>query len=670
MSASGPDVRFTTCPMDCPDTCTLEVTVEDGRVVNIGASDHNEFTGGFVCSKIRNMSRRVYGPDRVGTPKRRVGPKGAGDFEEISWDEAIEEITERFRSISSRWGAEAILPFNYGGSNGFLTDGFLDDQYFAKLGASRLQKTVCATPSATVASSMYGKMPGVAFEDFVRSECIVIWGANPKASNIHLVPVLKDARKNGAFIAVVDPIRNFTDSEIDLHLPINPGADLPLALAMINRWAIDGSLADDFLVAKTKGVDRLLSAAAEWDLDRAAAVTGIEVAKIALLADRIADANPSLIRAGWGIERNRNGGQAFAAILAIPALLGKFGVAGGGYCASNSGATSLDRAALQNGVRWTARELNMSRLGRLLTELDDPPVKGIFVYNCNPVATMPDQNRVIRGFEREDLFTVVFDEVMTDSAAYADIVLPATTFLEEMDVTRSYGAYAVGGIVPVIDPVAESRCNPAVFRDLGLAMGWNETPFTWTNDQWLEEIASGLRINTSKVSRSQLSSGEPVFHDFSGGRPVQFETVFPRTEDGLVDLCPSSLGDSPFVFEEQSDKRYPLALISPALAGMTSSTFGEYAYRELQVTIHPADAKSRNLVDGAAVKVFNDLGEVQCRALLSDRVRAGTVVMPKGAWRKSSKNGKTSNALCPDSVNIVGGGACFNDARVEVEKRG
>lgn len=670
MPTGSSDVRFTTCPMDCPDTCTLAVTVEDGRVVKIGASDHYDLTGGFVCSKIRNMSRRVYGPDRIGTPKRRAGAKGSGNFEEISWDDAIDEITERFKSIAAEWGGDAILPFNYGGSNGFLTDGFLDDQYFARLGASRLQKTVCAAPSSTVADSMYGKMPGVAFEDFVDSECIVIWGANPKASNIHLVPILKEARKKGAFIAVVDPVRNFSDSEVDLHLPVNPGADLPLALAMINYWAIDGSLDDEFLATKTKGLDLLLSAASEWDLDRAAAVTGIGAAKIKLLAERIAGANPSLIRAGWGIERNRNGGQAFAAILAIPALLGKFGVAGGGYCASNSGATSLDRSALQNGILWTTRELNMSRLGRLLTELHDPPVKGIFVYNCNPVVTMPDQNRVIRGFEREDLFTVVFDEVMTDSAAYADIVLPATTFLEETDVTRSYGAYVVGGVVPVIAPVSESRSNPAVFRDLGLAMGWHEVPFTWTDDEWLDAIAAGLKMNSSKVSTSQLSSGIPVFHDFSGGRPVQFKTVFPRTDDGLIDLCPMSLGDSPYVFEAQSDEQYPLALISPALAGMTTSTFGEYAYKELQVTINPADAQSRNLVDGAAVKVYNALGEVECRALLSDRVTAGTVVMPKGAWRKSSINGKTSNALCPDSVNAVGGGACFNDARVEIEKRG
>ncbi len=662
--------RLTTCPMDCPDTCTLEVTVENGKATTVAASGHSEFTSGFVCGKVRNFSRRVYGPDRVGTPKRRVGPKGSGEFEPISWDEAVETITRRFSEIVSEFGGEAIVPFNYGGSNGFLTDGFLDDQYFARLGASRLQKTVCAAPSSTVASSMYGKMPGVAFEDFVHAECIVIWGANPKASNIHLVPVLKEARKRGAFVAVVDPVNNFSEGEIDLHVPVRPGTDLPLVLAIIHQWAEKDLLAQEFLARHAKGLDPILDAARNWDLASASGETGISVEVIETLADRIANANPSLIRAGWGIERNRNGGQAYAAVLAIPALLGKFGVVGGGYTGSNSGATSFDKTALNNGVEWNTRELNMSQLGRLLTELNDPPLKGVFVYNCNPVATMPDQNRVIKGLEREDLFTVVFEEVMTDTVAYADIVLPATTFFEESDVRRSYGAYVVGGVVPVIDPVSESRSNPEVFRELGQAMGWDDAPFTWTNQEWLGAIADGLEMNEQTLTSEQLETGEPLFHEFSGGRPIQFETVFPGTEDGLIDLCPASLGDSPYEFIELVDEDHPLALISPAVAGMTSSTFGEYAYKELRISMNKEDADSRGLADRDPVRVFNNLGEVQCRVLINANVRVGTVVIPKGAWRKSSGNGKTSNALCPDTINVVGGGACFNDARVEVEKSG
>ena len=362
----------TTCPMDCPDTCALEVRVEDGVVRSIGGAADHPTTGGFLCSKVSRFHRRLDHPDRLLHPMRRVGAKGEGRFERVSWDDAIAEITRRFRQVRQQWGGEAILPYHYGGSNGLLSEELVDDLYFARLGASRLAKTICAAPSGAVARGMYGKMPGVAHEDFPAARAIVVWGANPKASQIHLVPFLKRAREAGAFVAVVDPQRHFSDAEIDLHLPVRPGTDLPVALALIHRWHDEGRLDTAFLDAHADGLEPLLARAAEWTLDAAAAEAGVDAADLARLADVYADASPALIRTGWGLERNANGGQAMAAILAMPALLGKFGVRGGGYTMSNSGAASLDRRALLGDLGWTTRAVNMTELGAWLRPAGPP----------------------------------------------------------------------------------------------------------------------------------------------------------------------------------------------------------------------------------------------------------------------------------------------------------
>ena len=315
-------IVHTHCTMDCPDTCGLEVTVADGRIQKIrGASDH-PVTNGFICDKIARFDRRVYHEDRLLYPLRRSGQKGEGRFVRISWDDAIDEITNRFKAIIQQWGGEAILPYHYGGSNGLLGDNFLDDCYFARLGASRMAKTLCAAPSTEVAMGMYGRMPGVAFEDYPLAKCIIIWGTNPKATNIHLVPFLRQAKKNGAFIATVNPVQTFSAQEVDLHLPVFPGADLPVALAMIRLWKEAERFDLSFLQHHADGLEPLLAAADQWTVERAAQEARIDPQAIRRLAQVYAEANPALIRTGWGTERNRNGGQALAAILAMPALLG------------------------------------------------------------------------------------------------------------------------------------------------------------------------------------------------------------------------------------------------------------------------------------------------------------------------------------------------------------
>ena len=663
------DIELTTCILDCPDSCSLAVTVEDGRVARVAASDLNPDTRGFICSKVNRMAERLYHPDRLLYPARRTGRKGAGEFERVSWETALAEIAERLTAVRRQHGGEAILPFHYGGSNGLLTDGLIDRRFFARLGASRLEKTICAAPTTAVATGMYGKIPGVAFEDFPEARLIIVWGANPRASNIHLAPWLKEAKRRGAFIAYVDPRRNVSASDCDLHLPVVPGGDLPLALGMIERWRAGGRLDEEFLAARAIGLEPLLEAASEWPPERAAAESGVPAEAIRELADRYADATPALIRCGWGLERNRNGGQAVAAVLAMPALLGKFGVRGGGYTMSNSGATSFDPApVLGNGAgAWSTRGINMTRLGRVLNDGElDPPVQALFVYNANPMATVPDQQAVRRGLERDDLFTVVHEQVMTDTALYADYVLPAVTFLEGHDIKKSYGSYVIGGVRPVIEPCGEARTNMELFHGLEEAMGW-EVP-ALDVEQLVRDAAGAVElVGGRRPDAARLLAGRIEHQDFPGRAPVQMVDVQPGTSDGLIHLTPRELGPRPYAFLPPGNGR-PLALISPGSSRMITSTFGEFNLPTLELTIHPEDAGRRGLATGDVVRVWNELGEVECLARVSDAVRPGVVSMPKGAWAKSSLNGSTSTALCPDHVNVVADGACFNDARVEVER--
>ena len=658
----------TTCPLDCPDACALEVVVQEGRVQKIGGGRNHPDTAGFICSKVAGFRRRLEHEDRLLHPMRRVGKKGEGAFERISWDEAIAEITERFEDIRHEWGGEAIVPFHYGGSNGQLTDDLVDDLFFRRLGASRLEKTICAAPTTDVAKGMYGKMPTVAFQDFPQARCIVIWGANPKASNIHLVPYLREAKSRGSFIAVVDPRRNFSDAEVDLHLPVLPGTDLPVALAMIDHFVRTGRLDETFVEHNVVELEPLFEQAQTWSFERAAEVSGVPAQSIQQLAEIYASSEPALIRCGWGLERNRNGGQAVAAVLALPALLGKFGVRGGGYTMSNSGAYSFDRRQLLGEVPGETRSLNMTQLGRWLGPSVEPPVKGLFVYNANPVATVPDQNAVLRGLGRADLYTVVFDQVLTDTASFADLLLPAVTFLEGNDLRTGYGSYAFGGVKPVISAHGEARSNAMVFAELGRSMGWDDPPFQWSEEELLLRAVEAIEVAGERPQMLGLAEGRTMHVEFQGGTPVQFSTVFPRTPDGKVHIAPEVLGKTPYLFLENPASAFPLTLITPASSNRTNSTFGELETKPVSVKLHPEDALQRDIEAGDQVRVHNDLGEVVCLAEVGSAVRPGVVVIPKGAWRKASFNGFTANALCPDHVNEVAGAACFNDARVEVEK--
>jgi anaerobic selenocysteine-containing dehydrogenase len=668
----GHSTVATACPLDCPDSCSLDVTVEKGRVVTIDGSKVNPVTGGYICAKVRRFGDRVYGSDRLLYPAVRRGAKGSGAFSRIGWTEALDLVAATMREARDRCGGEAVLPFCYGGSNGLLTQDTVDVELWRRFGASRLARTVCAAPTGEAAQAMYGKMTGVGYADYAHARLVIVWGANPSASGIHLVPHVREAQRCGAKLVVIDPRTTPLARRADLHLAVRPGTDLPIALALIRSLFEEGGADHAFLASHARGADRLRARAADWTIERAARTAGIDPAGLATLASWYSSLSPAVIRCGWGLERNRNGGNAVLAILALPAVAGKFGVRGGGYTMSNSMAFGLKAAQWIDAAEPATRLVNMNHLGRALIEYDRPPVKVLFVYNCNPLATMPDQHRVLMGLEREDLFTVVFDQVMTDTARYADVLLPATTFLENYDIAKGYGSVSLQLVRPVIEAVGEARPNPEVFGELAKRLG--------VGGNGGGEVPGEAEALLHILSRMPPPVGSPLMEwgiadPPHGGLPVQFVDVFPQTPDGKVDLYPESIAAAApaGLYGYQPDPatdEFPLALISPASDRTISSTLGELRARHAALEMHPHDAAARGIAEGDAVRVFNALGEVQCPAALSPNLPRGTVSLPKGLWRKSTYNGFTANALAPDTLTDIGGGACFNDARVQVSLLG
>ena len=662
----GPSsVVETACPLDCPDACTLEVTVDRGKVVEIDGSHKNPVTDGFICAKVRRFGERVYGADRILYPGVRQGRKGDGAFKRVGWDEALALVADRFTRAKADAGGASILPFSYGGSNGLLTQDNLDAQLWRRFGTSRLARTVCAAPTGAANQGLYGKMASVTYQDYPHARLIVLWGVNPSASGIHLVPFIRDAQKRGARLVVVDPRSTPHTHAADLHLAIRPGTDVALALA-VHRYLFTLGHADGrFLREHTRGADQLRERAEPWTIAKAAEVCGLEEADVERFAALYAQSSPALVRCGWGLERNRNGGSAAAAVLALPAVGGKFGVRGGGYSMSNSSVWNIDRTWIGAEEPQT-RLVNMNHLGRALTEYNDPPVKVLFVYNCNPAVTVPDQRRVLRGLEREDLFTVAFEQVMTDTARYADVVLPATTFLEGYDFAKAYGPIHLELARPVVDAVGEARPNADVFGDLCARLG------LLVGDEPAGELDLMVRVLDALPGTigDKLRAGELPSPPF-GTSPIQFVDVFPNTPDRKVDLFPAALESEATIglYRFQPDPAtaaYPLALISPSSDRTISSTLGELPRTDVTLLMHPDDAGERGLSAGDLVRVFNDLGEVHCTLAVAATIRPGTISLPKGLWRRSTRNGFTGTALVPDALTDLGGGACFNDARVQV----
>ena len=657
------------CPLDCPDACSLEIGVEQGRVVSVGGSRANPLTDGYICAKVRRMPEHLYGPARMLYPGIREGRRGEGRFRRASWDEALGLVAARMRALADAGRGEAILPLCYGGSNGYLSQDSTDARLFSRLKASRLARTVCAAPSGAAAVGLYAKMPGVALQDYVHAKLIVLWGVNPSVSGIHLIPYIYAARKAGARLVVLDPRRTPLAAGADLHLPVKPGTDLPVALSLL-RWLFENGCADEaFLREHTTGSDALRARASEWSFPRAADVAGVSALDLERFAGLYAEASPAAIRCGWGVERNRNGGSAVAAILALPAVAGKFGVRGGGYTMSNSGAWDLSADVAAGADPWTTRRVNMNRLGAALLDRENP-VDLLFVYNANPLATLPDQEKVRAGLAREDLFTVVFDPIVTDTARYADVILPAATFLERAELSRGYGAYLLHRTEPAVSPAGEARPNHEVFAELCRRAGLAREGDADGADELMRRI-----VQTSAAAAPILASlaRSATAPPPCGPAPVQFLDVFPATDDGKAHLLPEALDrEAPlglYRFEPDAPgEKGPLALISPASDRTISSTFGELWPEIASARLSPADARARGIEAGARIRLSNARGEVRCLAAIDPDLRPGVVVLPKGLWSHHTFNGSTATALVSDALTDLGGGACFNDARVEVER--
>ncbi len=655
----------TACPLDCPDSCSLQVTVEEGRVAQIEGGYGNPLTQGFICSKVRRFPQHLYSAERIAVPAIRTGAKGADRFSPISWGEAFDRLEHNIREIAKRYGGEAILPLSYGGSNGAVTHQAADRRFFFRLGASRLARTVCAAPSTAAATGLYGKMAGVSPTDYDRSRLIVVWGANPSASGIHFAAAIQNAKRRGAKLVVVDPRRIPLARQADLHLAPRPGTDLPVALSLV-RWFFETGRADwTFLNQWADGVGELREKARPWTFQRAAETAGLEASSLETLARLYAESAPAVIRCGWGLERNRNGGSAVAAVLALPAVAGKFGVRGGGYTLSNAGAFDLNSDEVLKASEPATRVVNMNRVGRELLAAD-PPIRLLFVYNCNPLATLPNQAKVRQGLQREDLYTVVFDQVMTDTARYADLLLPATTFLEHHDLARGYGAMLLHPVNPVIAPVGEARSNFEVFTELEKRLDLSQPDDCCDAAEFRDRLLDAT--DTTHPEGNGAAHYPPT-----GFAPVQFVDALPKTHDRKIHLFPPELDrEAPlglYSFQPDPGSRlYPLALLSPATNRTISSSLGQLVTSQARLEIHPEDARERAIENGDLVRVFNQLGEVVCRALHSEDLRPGTVLLPKGLWCRHTSNGNTANTLAPDSLTDLGAGACFNDARVQVQK--
>jgi anaerobic selenocysteine-containing dehydrogenase len=661
------DIRASACPLDCPDLCSLEVGVEDGRVVSVEGSHLTPITNGMICGKVRKIANHLYGRDRVLTPLVRVGPKGSDQWRAVEWSEAIGVIAERLRGVRERSGGEAILPYHYGGSNGWLTEGGLASRFFRRLGASTLDRTFCAAATTAATRGLYGKMPGVALEDFVHSRLIVLWGVNPSATGIHLVPIIQAARAAGAKLVVIDPRTTPLAKEADLHLPVRPGADLPVALALHHALFARGLADRRFLAEHCRDAEELERRAAAWSLEAAAAEAQVPVADLAAFLDLYASTSPAVIRAGWGLERNRNGGSAVAAVLALPAVAGKFGVRGGGFTLSNgdAGWTVGAEAAIAEPLPPT-RTINMSQIATALATTKDPRIEALFVYNCNPVATAPNQVALVEQLRREDLFTVCHEQVMTDTAMLADVVLPATAFLEHREVRRGYGAMRLFDSRAVATPPGQARSNHQLFGALIEQMGLLRPGDATTEDALVDSIFDASPDGAAL--RAQLAKDGVALPPSPQGIP--FVDVFPATPDRKVHLVPEALDrEAQGLYGYKPDPgtaQFPLSLVSPALATQISSTFGQLRDKPAELELSATDAAARGIRTGAMVRVWNQLGEVRCVARVATSVRNGVVVMNKGFWRKHTANGHTANALIPETLADLGGQAAFNDARVEV----
>lgn len=679
--------RHSVCALDCPDACSMLVHVEQGRAVRLEGNPAHPVTRGFLCGKVARYLDRQYHADRLLYPMVRTGPKGAGQFARISWDEAMHTIATKLRQVSDQYGPEAILPYSYGGNMGFLNGSGMDRRFFHRLGASRLDRTICSAAGGAALIEALGARYGTEPEQFVHSKLIIVWGASTHSNNVHLWPFIVEARRRGARLVTIDPILTRTASLADKHYFVHPGSDLALALGLMHVIIGEGLTDADYIQQHTKGFEELKRLVADYTPNRVAELTGVAAEEIVALARDYATTRPAVIRAAYGLQRSERGGRAMQAISCLPALVGSWKEVGGGFVLSTSGGFQVNRIALErpdlqrhSPLGRESRILNMSEIGKVLTEQTDPPVQALVVYNSNPVAIAPNSNLVKKGFGRTDLFTVVLEQFQTDTADWADLLLPATTFLENTDLYLAYGHYHLQLARPALDAPGECKSNFQFFRELAEKMGFTEQALRDTEDDVIRQLLDSehpflqgitlaeldqqrsIRLNVSPAGEPFLAHAQGGFGTPSGKCEFKAETL------AYVPPGESRRGD------EELRRRFPLELLSPKNPDSMNSTFGNREDVDRQtdrVMLHPDDAAARGIATGDLVRVYNGRGSLRIPAqVVADKIHAGVVSIPAVRWHKKAQDGQSVNVLTPDGLTDIGGGAVFYSCLVEVEKCG
>lgn len=719
MAASSPfRIVHTVCSHDCPDSCAVLVTVnEQGRAVKVQGDPSHPITQGFLCGKVAKYLDRVYAPDRILYPLRRKpgapkGPLPRGRehefFERVSWDDALDAIAARLQQVSDRYGPESILPYSYAGTIGVLGYGSMDRRFFHRLGASRLDRTICAEAGGQAWNSVYGKKLGTPTEDFALARLIIAWGANIHGNNVHLWPYVEQARRIGARLIVIDPYRTRTAALADWHIAIRPGTDVALALGLMHVILREGLEDRSYIDGMTHGFAQLVARAREYTPERVAAWTGMTAAEIEQLAREYATIRPAAIRMNYGVQRSENGGAAARAIAMLPALTGAWQHRGGGAQLSTSGAFSWNENELRRPDLQTAsplgreaRLINMSALGQALRTPEQrnegsseqgPAVHALFVYNSNPAAVAPNHNAVRRGLQRGDLFTVVHDLFFTDTTDYADYVLPATTFLEHTDVQGAYGHYFVQLSQQAIAPPGEARSNVWLFGQLGRRMGFTEPCFRDTAEEMIEQALaigpqghsqnSGMEHITLHELREKgraplaFNRGEPFLPFASGTVPTPSGKIEFYSEKLLASQIDPLPGFVPPVESRWSDSaaEYPLELLARKADNYMNSTFANLpGHRKMEarttqrLEMHPSDAEARNIREGDSVRIFNGRGAIELSATMNEHLPAG-VVAARMDWAKLNAGGTNINALTSERLTDIGGGATFYSTLVQVAR--
>jgi anaerobic selenocysteine-containing dehydrogenase len=674
------------CPHDCPDTCALLVTVEGGRAISVRGDPDHPTTHGKLCTKVSRYTERTYHPDRLRQPLKRIGPKGSGSFAPVSWDEALDDIATRLRAIAER-NPQAILPYSYGGTLGFVQGESMAARFFHKLGASLLDRTICSTAGEAGLNAVIGGKLGMDVEQFAHSKLILIWGSNSITSNLHFWTYAQQAKRAGAKLVCIDPWRNDTAEKCHDHVQLRPGTDAALAYALMHELITHDWLDHDYIAQYTLGFDALRERALQWPPERAAAICDVPVAQIRQLARDFGTTSAAAIRMNYGLQRVHGGANAVRAIACLPALTGAWRHDAGGLLMSSSHHFKADTAALERPdllAGRTPRTINMVTIGYdLLREASadfGPKIEAVIVYNSNPLAVAPEGDKVRRGFARDELFTVVLEHFQTDTADYADYVLPATTQLEHLDVHKSYGHRYWLANNPAIAPLGQSKPNTEIFRLLAARMGYTDPCFQDTDAQIAAQaIASDARNGDIRwvtlQTRGWARLPGPIAPFAQGGFLTpsgKCEFWSQREADAGRDPLPEVL--LPYECAETAPElaaRYPLAMISPPARHFLNSTFVNVdslrkAEGEPALLIHPNDAARRSIADGQMVRAFNDRGTTLSRARISTRTRPGQIVGLGIWWRKLSPGGQNVNALTHQRLTDLGSGPCFYDCLVEV----